>query len=106
MQGVGLAVVARSYAAHLGLLPPPSGRTILRIARASLERGLWLGLAMILAGVACFIAALSIWGASGFGSLDVVQTMRVPILGMVLIVGGFQLISVSFTLSLTKIGED
>ncbi|WP_156758465.1 glycosyltransferase family 2 protein [Actinokineospora pegani] len=106
MQGVGLAVVARSYAAHLGLLPPPSGRTILRIARASLERGLWLGLLMILLGIISFIVALSMWGATGFGALDVVQTMRVPILGMVLIVGGFQLISVSFTLSLTKIGED
>jgi len=106
MQGIGLAVVARSYAAHLGLLPPPSGRTILRIARASLERGLWLGLGMILVGIACFVVALSMWGATGFGALDVVRTMRVPILGMVLIVGGFQLISVSFTLSLTKIGED
>jgi hypothetical protein len=32
--------------------------------------------------------------------------MRVPILGMVFIVSGFQMISVSFTLSLTRIGED
>ncbi|SDC74702.1 glycosyltransferase family 2 protein [Actinokineospora iranica] len=106
LQGIGLAVVARSYAAHLGLLPPPSGRTILRVARASLERGLWIGALLILLGIACFVVALSIWGAAGFGALDVVETMRVPILGMVLLVTGFQLISVSFTLSLTKIGED
>lgn len=106
LQGMSLAVVARSYAAHLGLLPPPSGRMILRIAKASLERGLWIGLLLLAGGITCFVVALSIWGAAGFGELDVVRTMRVPILGMVLMVAGFQLITVSFTLSLTKIGED
>lgn len=106
LQGVGLAVVARSYAAHLGLLPPPSGRLILRIARASLERGVWIGGLLILLGIGCFVGAVLTWGATGFGALDVVETMRIPILGMVSIVSGFQMISVSFTLSLTKIGED
>lgn len=106
LQGVGLAVVARSYAAHLGLLPPPSGRIILRIARASLERGVWIGGLLILLGIGCFVGAVLTWGATGFGALDVVETMRIPILGMVSIVSGFQMISVSFTLSLTKIGED
>ncbi len=106
LQGVGLSVIARSYAAHLGLLPPPSGRLIIGIARASLERGLWVGGLLILLGAGCFVFALSNWGAAGFGQLDVVETMRIPILGMVLIVSGFQLINVSFTLSLTRIGED
>jgi glycosyltransferase involved in cell wall biosynthesis len=106
LQGIGLSVIARSYAAHLGLLPPPSGRMIIRIARASLERGLWLGALLILLGIGCFVAALLIWGAAGFGALNMVETFRVPILGMVLIVSGFQMISVSFTLSLTRIGED
>jgi glycosyltransferase involved in cell wall biosynthesis len=106
LQGVGLSVIARSYAAHLGLLPPPSGKTFQRVGRASLERGLWIGGGLILAGVACFLVALLSWGATGFGALDVVETMRLPILGMVLIVSGFQMISVSFTLSLTRIGED
>ncbi|KOV79936.1 glycosyltransferase family 2 protein [Nocardia sp. NRRL S-836] len=106
LQGVGLAVVARSYAAHLGLLPPPTGRLILRIARASLERGVWIGALLILLGIGCFVGAVLTWGATGFGALDVVETMRIPILGMVSIVSGFQMISVSFTLSLTRIGED
>jgi glycosyltransferase involved in cell wall biosynthesis len=106
LQGMGLAVIARSYAAHLGLLPPPSGRLILKIARASLERGLWLGGLLILCGVGSFVLALLTWGAAGFGALNMVATFRVPILGMVLIVSGFQMISVSFTLSLTRVGED
>ncbi|MCE7008861.1 glycosyltransferase family 2 protein [Kibdelosporangium philippinense] len=106
LQGTGLAVVARSYAAHLGLLPPPSGRMMERVAKASLERGVWIGSLLILLGIASFIVAILTWGATGFGALDVVETMRIPILGMVCIVSGFQMISVSFTLSLTKIGED
>nr|MDQ3578513.1 glycosyltransferase family 2 protein [Actinomycetota bacterium] len=90
----------------LGLLPPPSGRTITRIAKVSLERGVWTGGLLILLGIGCFIGALTVWGTQGFGSLDVLDTMRLPILGMVLMVTGFQLITVSFMLSLTKIGED
>ncbi len=105
MQGVGLAVVARSYAAHLGLLSP-SVKVEKFLARFSLERGLVLGMLLLLTGVGCFVSALTSWGASGFGALDVVGSMRVPIIGTVLSVTGFQLVIVSFTLSLTRIGED
>ena len=105
MQGVGLAVVARSYAAHLGLLCP-SVKVEKFLARFSLERGLVLGMLLLLTGVGCFVTALTSWGASGFGALDVVRSMRTPIIGTVLSVTGFQLVIVSFTLSLTRIGED
>lgn len=105
MQGVGLAVIARSYAAALGLLAP-STRLVGALARVPLERGLVAGGLLLALGSGCFIAALTSWGANGFGTLDVVATMRVPIIGMVLAVSGFQLIIVSFTLSLTRIGQD
>ncbi len=105
VQGLGLAVVARSYAAHLGLLAP-SIRLDRILARFSLERGLVLGGLFLLIGAGCFVAALTSWGAVGFGALDTVRSMRLPIIGMVLTVTGFQLIIVSFTLSLTRIGED
>ncbi|MCE0761788.1 glycosyltransferase family 2 protein [Pseudonocardia kujensis] len=106
MQGVGLAVIARSYAAHLGLLPPPSEKAERIFARLTLEKGLVVGGLLMLLGVACFLVALTRWGVLGFGALDVVQSMRVPIVGMVLAVAGFQLVIVSFALSLTRIGED
>ena len=105
VQGLGLAVVARSYAAHLGLLAP-SIRIDRILARFSLERGLVLGGLFLVVGAGCFVAALTSWGAVGFGALDAVQSMRLPIIGMVLTVTGFQLITVSFTMSLTRIGED
>jgi hypothetical protein len=105
VQGLGLAMVARSYAAHLGLLSP-SPRLARLEARLSLERGLLLGGLLFLLGVACFVVAVTTWSETGFGALNVVNTMQVPIVGMVLTVTGFQVVFVSFTLSLTRIGED
>ena len=105
LQGTGLAVIARSYAAHLGLLSP-SPRLDRALGRISLERGLLIGVLVGILGAACFIAAFTSWGTAGFGALDSVGSMRLPIIGMVLTVAGFQLITVSFTMSLTRIGDD
>jgi hypothetical protein len=49
--------------------------------------------------------ALTSWGAAGFGPLDVVQSLRLPIVGSMLAVTGFSIITVSFTLSLAQIGD-
>jgi hypothetical protein len=104
VQGLGLAVVARSYAAHLGLLGH-SARLVRVLMRVSLERGLVLGCLLLLGGAACFVVAVRSWADTGFGPLDVVSSLRLPIVGSVLAVTGFQIITVSFTLSLTQIGE-
>jgi glycosyl transferase family 2 len=99
-QIVGVAVVARSYAWRLGLLPR-SPRLEKWLARVTLERGLLLGLLCALAGVACFVGALVRWGSTGFSELDPVRTMQLPILGMVLIVAGAQLAVVGLLMSLS-----
>jgi hypothetical protein len=103
-QALGLAVVARSYAAHLGLLPP-SRRLIEFLERYTVEHGLALGVASFLVGVALFVGALVSWGSTGFGALDIVSSARVPVFGMVFCVVGFQLLLISFAMSLTLIGE-
>jgi hypothetical protein len=104
-QALGLAVVARSYAAHLGLLPP-SRRIIEFLERYTVEHGLALGVASFLIGVALFVGALVSWGSTGFGALDIVSSARVPVFGMVFCVVGFQLLLISFAMSLTLVGED
>jgi Glycosyl transferase family 2 len=104
VQGLGLAVIARSYAAHLGLLRQSPG-LVRVLVRVSLERGLALGGLLLLAGAVCFVAALTTWGAGGFGPLDVASSLRLPIVGSVLAITGFSIITVSFTLSLTRIGD-
>lgn len=103
-QGLGLAVVARSYASHLGLLAE-SPKLVKALVRVSLERGLIVGGLLLLAGATCFVVAVTSWGATGFGALDVVRSLRLPIVGTMLAVSGFQIVTVSFTLSLTRIGE-
>ena len=104
VQGAGLALVARSYAAHLGLLAP-SDRIERLVTRVSLERGIVIGGVLALLGFLCFVAAVLGWGAAGFGPLDVVETMRIPMLGTVLLVTGFHVVVISFTLSLSRIGD-
>lgn len=101
MEMVGLATVCRAYATDLGLLPPHQslGRALRRL---TLERGLIIGALGVVAGIASFVLAFIRWGEVGFGALDPASSMRIPIWGMLLIVGGLQLILVSFTLSLSQ----
>ena len=73
--------------------------------RVSLERGLVLGGLLLVAGAGCFVVAFTSWGAAGFGPLDAVSSMRLPIVGSVLAAAGSSIVTVSFTLSLTQIGE-
>jgi glycosyltransferase involved in cell wall biosynthesis len=101
LQALGLSVVSRVYAAHLGMLPP-SRRIQQTLERLTLERGLFTGIVLTLAGIAAYATTFAIWGSKKFGQLDVIHTMRGPIIGTVLIVAGGQLIMVSFTISLGR----
>jgi len=105
LQVGGLALVARAYAWRLGLLPR-SLRLEKWVERVTLERGLVLGFLSVLLGIGAFVLALVTWGAHGFGQLDPVVTMRLPIVGMVLIVGGTQVAVTAFAVSLTGIGGE
>jgi len=105
IQTTSLAIISRSYAAHLGLLPA-SKRLEQGLERITLERGVIVGALSLLVGIAAFVIAVIQWGSTGFGALDPIVTMRVPILGMVFIIGGLQLIMVSFTMSLTRISAN
>jgi glycosyltransferase involved in cell wall biosynthesis len=104
LQGVGFAAIARSYAADLGLLPNSAGLEDL-LDRITLDRGLVIGTSMMLAGIAAFVVAVLRWGEADFGQLDVIATIRIPIIGMVLVVTGLQVMMVSFTLSLGRISS-
>jgi hypothetical protein len=52
------------------------------------------------------VAAFVSWGSHDFGTLDPTTSLRLPTWGMVLVVGGLQLVMVSFTMSLTQIGTE
>jgi hypothetical protein len=104
VQTGGLAVIARAYGTVLGLLPRQATLEA-TLQRVTLNRGVFTGVVMAVLGVACFVVALAQWESTGFGELDAAASMRLPILGLGLIVTGVQVVLVSFVLSLTRIGE-
>lgn len=103
IQGTGLALVTRAFAAHLGLLPA-SPRLDRLLDRFALERGLMVGALISVLGCLFFVGALLKWEGTGFGQLSL-GAIRIPLIGLVLVVSGAQMILVSFMLSLTRIGE-
>ncbi len=103
LQAGGVALVSRAYGAELGLLPR-SDRLERVLDRVTLEWGLLLGVLMTLGGGASFLAAVLHWSSGGFGDLAT-DDMRLPLLGMLLVVAGAQAMLVSFMLSLTRVGE-
>jgi hypothetical protein len=103
IQAGALAMVSRAYATSLGLMPR-SDRVERIIDRFTLEWGLIVGFAMALVGGGSFVLAVLNWQETEFGALTT-SDMRLPLLGMLLIVAGSQVVLVSFLLSLTRIGE-
>jgi hypothetical protein len=103
LQAGALAMVSRAYASRLGLLPR-SDRVERFLDRFTLEWGVIVGSLMGLVGIACFGVAVGRWQQTDFGSLTTTD-MRLPLLGMMLIVAGAQIMLASFLLSLTRIGE-
>jgi hypothetical protein len=103
VQAGGLAVLSRANAAALGMLP--RGRLERVMERHGLGWLLLAGLVSVLVGIGCFLAAVVTWGEASFGQLDAGTTMRVPILGMFLIVLGVQVIMLYFVLPLIRLAE-
>jgi hypothetical protein len=102
-QAAGLALVSRAYVRQLGM---DSGSTRFErfLDRVVLEHGVGGGLLLLLGGLGSFVAALIHWRSTGFGELST-DDLHLPLVGMVLLVTGFQMMLVSFMLSLTHIGE-
>ncbi|NJP32626.1 glycosyltransferase family 2 protein [Micromonospora thermarum] len=104
IHAVALAVVAHAHAIHMGLIPPDR-KVEVRIADVALRYGVPVGSLLLVAGVACFGYALWSWGSGGFSQLDVVSTLRLPIVGVGLVVVGVQSVLLSFIISLTRVGD-
>jgi hypothetical protein len=103
VQVAALSLVSRAYATQLGMLP--RSRSLDRLLdRVTLEWGLCFGLLLSAGGIFAFVLAVLHWRSTGYGELAA-RDMRTPLAGMVLLVAGVQTSLVSFTLSLTRVGE-
>jgi len=98
------ALFARVSAQNAGLLPrQPALDGVLRVL--TLERGLLLGLAVALVGIAWSAAAFWQWREAGFGPLDPRVVMRDTIPATALMIGGMELVLASFLLSVLRLKD-
>lgn len=100
--GVQISVFAsftRIFAMTEGLLPP-SKKLIALFKVATLEKGLILGLLLVLGGMLLFFNAVLYWKAAGFGGVSYPVSLRKIIPSITLLMVGFQVIFSSFFLSI------
>lgn len=97
-QSVVFAVFTKIYAIQEGLLPQDP--RLARITRlVPLEVGLLAGAVLLALGAGGTVAAVWLWGAHDFGTLDPSQTLRLVIPAVLALILGFQTIFSSFFLS-------
>jgi len=98
-QAVNFAVFTRVFAVKEGLFP--EGKNFNTAFKyITLEKGLFVGFASIIIGLAISIAALKYWELRSFGPLDTTISFRLIIPGVTLLMLGCQIILSSFFLSI------
>jgi hypothetical protein len=100
-QSMLFSLVAKTFAATEGLLPPDPRVERLRHL-VPLERGLLLAGVSVLIGTLMLAAALNQWRVSDFGRLNYAETMRVVVPGVTLAVLGYQTMLSFFFMSLLE----
>lgn len=97
-QTVTFSMFTKAFAISEGLIPDePSFRQIFRYF--NLEKGLIIGILLLLMGISGSIYALKIWESSSFGTLNPGETMRIVIPSVTCLALGFQVVFSSFFLS-------
>lgn len=98
-QSVLFAIFSKTFAISEGLLPEDS--KLNRFFQVvNLERGLLLGVGVLVVGVALLLTAVNDWRESGYGALEYAKTMRLVVPGSTLTALGFQTVLSSFFVSM------
>jgi len=103
-QSIFFALVAKSFAITEGFIPEDA--TLAGFFHfATLERGLALGLILVLAGSLMLLSEVLLWIHGGFGPMDYSRTMKWVIPGATLTALGFQTVFFSFLVSMMGISR-
>lgn len=87
--------LTKLFATQEGFLPAsPRYRSV--VAKWTAERGLLIGLALFLLGIAIGVVQVVRWGSLGFGPLDATEVVRIAIPSALGIMLGFQTVMMSF----------
>jgi glycosyltransferase involved in cell wall biosynthesis len=104
-QSVVFAVLTKAYAVVAGLLPP--GRLWPRLQRfATLEVGLVVGVALVVAGILGAVISFIRWRDEGFGELDTAQNVRVVLPAAMGLLLGVQTVLGSLYLGVLAVGRE
>jgi glycosyltransferase involved in cell wall biosynthesis len=98
-QTILFSIFAKTFAVSEGLLPEDPRLTRL-FKLVYLERGLLIGAAAMLIGLATLLVPIIQWQRTGFGRLDYAHTMRIVVPGITLTALGYQTILSSFFASI------
>jgi glycosyltransferase involved in cell wall biosynthesis len=105
LQLLGFGLLGKAHFVAKGLVPETPGWA--RFARLfSLEKGILIGVLLILAGITILVATILAWKATGFGMLDTDQNLRTLIAAATFVGVGTQIIFTSFLLSLVELNTD
>jgi len=103
-QFINFSLYTQVFAVSEGLLPEnPSVSRFIKFA--TLEKGLLLGVLLVIAGLLSSFLALAYWQMRSFGDLDPTQSLRLVIPGGALLTIGFQTILSSFFLSILSLAR-
>jgi glycosyltransferase involved in cell wall biosynthesis len=97
-QAILFAAFSRAFVANEGLMPPSPGMEK-AFKVLNLERGLIIGLLLLIVGIGLAIYGFIHWGSSDFGALDARDAIRLAVPAATLSVLGFETIMGSFFLS-------
>ena len=97
-QAMAFGVFTKVFAISEGLLPEDPKLTFNKI-KVNLERGLILGVSLILTGLVCSAYSVWTWKRASFGMLDPVHTLRIIIPAITALIIGVQIVFSSFFLS-------
>ncbi len=101
-QAVTFAVFTKTFAVHEKLLPTNSQIEEM-LKKLSLEKGIFIGLILIVFGLASLGYAIIIWQGGEFFQVGITITMRIVITSVTLLVLGFQLIFSSFFFNMLQL---
>lgn len=99
------AIFSNVFGSNEGLLPPNS-RLVLFPDKISLEKGVIIGLILVVCGLGGSFYAVGYWGKTAdFGNLDTQITLRFIIPSVTAIIVGLQTVLASFFLSILDLGR-
>jgi len=97
-EAVAFGVFTKVFAISEGLLPEDPKLTFSKI-KVNLERGLILGVSLVLTGLVCSAYSVWTWKRASFGMLDSAHTLRIIIPAITALIIGAQIVFSSFFLS-------